>query len=164
MIELRELWAVMKTMYPHAFKEYGGVDGPTFRYWERELKNYNLAAGYQSLQQRSSEFPPTLPEFKQLCRAGKGYHHPQNCSDQDKAAIESSARKLLAGSTGSSQSRIITRGQIKVFQKKRGEHWYDQYPQGLTRYNLDEIYGADLELIRPAVARHDDDTPVRSAA
>lgn len=60
--------------------------------------------------------------------------------------------------------RIITRDGICVFQKRRGGEWYDQYPRGLTRYNLDEIYGDRLATIMPTVPRDDDDRPLRNAA
>jgi hypothetical protein len=67
MTTIKDIWAVMKSMYPHAFKEYGPVGGPVFRYWEADLDGADLNAAFVALRTRASEFPPSLPEFKAMC-------------------------------------------------------------------------------------------------
>lgn len=52
--------------------QWGGVDTDKLvRHWSEELASYTreeLARGYAALESR--EWPPTLPEFKKLCRPG----------------------------------------------------------------------------------------------
>lgn len=86
MTKLKDIWAVMKAMYPHAFKEYGPVDGPVYRYWLTELAEANIDLGFAGLQNRASEFPPSLPEFKQMCRMLDAL--PRNDEDMRRWAIE----------------------------------------------------------------------------
>lgn len=64
---LKEIWMVMKAMYPHGFKEYGPVNGPVYAYWSSELAGEDMANGYAALKVRRDKFPPSLPEFKDLC-------------------------------------------------------------------------------------------------
>lgn len=83
---LTDLWAVMKSMYPHAFKEFGPVGGPVFRYWETDLAGVDLEIGFRALRVRTSEFPPSLPEFKRMC--GQLSLLPENDEDMRRWAME----------------------------------------------------------------------------
>ena len=82
---LREIWMVLKSMYPHSFKEYGPVDGPVYKYWQSELEGVDLRPGYKALQTSTSTWPPSLPEFKQMC--GTLTALPKNDEDMRKWAL-----------------------------------------------------------------------------
>lgn len=69
MTDMKTIWGLMKSMWPHQFKEYGPVDGPVFRVWNAEVGGANLDAGLAALRVSTSHFPPSLPEFKQMCGA-----------------------------------------------------------------------------------------------
>jgi len=57
--------------------------------------------------------------------------------------------------------RIISRGAVRVYQRKQGGHWYDQPPVGLKTgwgiVSVRDIYGDDIGGIRVGQPRDDED-------
>lgn len=86
MTNMKTIWALMKSMWPHPFKEYGPADGPVFKVWQAELSGANLDAGLAALRSSTSQFPPGLPEFKQMCQMLDAL--PRNDEDMRRWAIE----------------------------------------------------------------------------
>lgn len=85
MTDLKTIWAMMKATWPHQFKEYGPANGPVFNVWASELREANLDAGLAALRVTTAHFPPSLPEFKQMCGALPSL--PKNDQDMQQWAI-----------------------------------------------------------------------------
>lgn len=67
MADMTQIWALMKSMWPHPFKEYGPVNGPVFNVWLSELRGADLGTGLTALRVCTDDFPPSLPKFKKMC-------------------------------------------------------------------------------------------------
>lgn len=85
MSSMTEVWMLLKCMYPNAMDRYGDVDGGIFRFWEQEVLPEQIAAGVSALRNRTSPFPPSLPEFKTMC--GALHELPKNDEEMRQWAI-----------------------------------------------------------------------------
>ena len=68
---MSRLWARMAEMYGHRWvSQYGGSHG-AMDTWQRGLRGLtrdDISAGLRALLTRADTWPPSLPEFIQLCR------------------------------------------------------------------------------------------------
>jgi hypothetical protein len=64
-----QLWGRMAAMYGHKWtSNYGDADDGTWLSGLVDLSPADLADGLRACLKRTDPWPPTLPEFRQLCR------------------------------------------------------------------------------------------------
>ena len=81
------LWHRLTQYWPHWESLYGDVDGQPIYLWQKALSSFtelDLKGALTLCEDWTGKFPPTFPEFKQLCKAAKVERHarvtvqPQN--------------------------------------------------------------------------------------
>ena len=68
------LWHKLTMYFPHWESLYGDVDGQPINSWQSALINFSeldLKGALTLCEDWTGKFPPTFPEFKQLCKAAK---------------------------------------------------------------------------------------------
>lgn len=68
---ITRLWLDLDSMFGHRFDEGGGPGGVKFNIWLEAAADYTveqLRDGALQVRKWKGEWPPTLPEFRNLCR------------------------------------------------------------------------------------------------
>jgi len=97
------LWQRMSDLFGVSWEtQYGDVDGTAIKSWSRALADFTteqLGRGIRACENWQKNFPPTLPQFKELCLTVK--HEKPNFTQRRMAAEKTSVMGHLESSAKS---------------------------------------------------------------
>lgn len=104
--DIDDLWAKMGRIYGHRWiTSYGECDDGTWLWALRSLTREHLAHGIKTCVKAGKEWPPTMPEFRAMCRTlpsltppeNKHLHLPQPQIDPERLKMHRRALLMAAG-------------------------------------------------------------------
>lgn len=82
---MQKLWLFISSAWPRMSEAYGDIGGGTYKVWAGTLEADDVSAGLRKLIDTMPKWPPSLPEFRDLCRGQVAL--PVNDEDMRKWAI-----------------------------------------------------------------------------
>jgi len=119
---IERVWAAIQTCFPTQSEAYGPVDGALAAQWAHALKDYDVSRGIQRMLSGGGQYPPSLPEFIELCSS-----RPEWTPPPDAEETAARARKMLSGGFKRDRHRIIPRGDVYVHQIQKDGKWVDNH-------------------------------------
>ena len=83
---MQKLWLFISSAWPRMSEAYGDIGGGTYKVWAGTLADDDVADGLRKLVKEMPKWPPSLPEFRDMCRGKQAL--PANDEDMRKWAIE----------------------------------------------------------------------------
>ncbi len=90
------LWERMAKIYGHKWvSSFGATDDGTWLLGLRDVAPEQIGVGLECCRTRMDAWPPTLPEFRALCKSARApYHRPLRCPPKPLANPEIVSREL----------------------------------------------------------------------